>query len=319
MAVYNEEKRIGKVLRSVFEQNYPKNKMEVIVIDDNSSDKTVQIAKKFPVKIIISKARDAEASVLKGLKAAKGEFYTFIAADMEYCTKNWLRSMVKPLVKNQDIVQVATRYYRHLRGSVINQYLSLDSLQRDPVYQFFSPSLESTIVEKKEGYFITQYTKDKIPPQNAGMFRCAVMRKIYKNKERWMDLDQLCILVEKGYTKFAYVPQAGFYHFHADNFKHLLAKRHRNLTRIYLPQVEQRKYTWFSLETPKGWIKVAYWILLANLFFPLFLRSIYRAFKHRTWLYLLEAPVAMILTDFILFHFLANPQGRKLILNKIHG
>ena len=109
--VFNEEKRIGRVLDSIFNQNYPRELMEVIVIDDSSTDETVKIAKQYPVKIIISDAKDAEVSVLKGLKAAKGEFYTFIAADMEYCTKRWLKMMAKPLMENKDIPQAATRYY----------------------------------------------------------------------------------------------------------------------------------------------------------------------------------------------------------------
>ena len=50
--VYNEEKNIGNTLKSIFSNNYPKKKMEVIVIDDGSKDKTSEIASKFPVKLV---------------------------------------------------------------------------------------------------------------------------------------------------------------------------------------------------------------------------------------------------------------------------
>lgn len=317
VVTYNEEKRIGQALKLIFSQNYPKDKIEVIVIDDSSTDRTVEIAKKFPVKIIMSSSKDAEVSVLKGLRAAEGEFYTFMATDMEYCTKDWLKKMVKPLIENPEIAQAATRYYVHPKDSLVSRYLSLDPLQRDPIYKFFSPSLESTIVERRDGYFITKYAFDKIPPQNAGMYRLSTMKEIYKDADKWMDLDQLCILVERGYTKFAYVPEAGFYHFHVDDFKHLLEKRYRNLTRVYLPNVNTRRYTWFHLDDFQGMMKIFIWILLANSMLPLFIKSIYLAIKNKTWLYLLEAPTAVILTDFILFHFLFSHQGRGFIIKNI--
>ena len=311
LVVYNEEKRIKKVLDNIFNLDYPHDKLEVIVMDDGSKDRTVEIAKKYPVKVIVNEVKDAEVNLLKAFKISKGKYFTFTAGDMFYCTKHWLKLMVKPLEENPDIVQSATRYYRHPKDSIISQYISLDPLQRDPIYRFFSPSLEDMIKEKRDGYYVTEYSSTKIPPQNAGVYRTSVMRGIYKDKDRWMDLDQFCILIEKGFTKFAYVPQAGFYHFHVDNLIHLLKKRYRNLTKIYLPQLPQRRYKWFSLDSPRDLIKMILWIIIANSFFPLFIRSLFRSITERTYLHLLDAPVALILTDFILFHFLASTAGRK--------
>jgi len=44
---YNEEKTILRTLQSVSEIDYPKEKMEVFVVDDGSKDKTGEIIKKF--------------------------------------------------------------------------------------------------------------------------------------------------------------------------------------------------------------------------------------------------------------------------------
>ena len=49
----NEERTLAKTLKSLLALNYPKKKLEIIVIDDNSTDKTVKIAKKFGAKIKI--------------------------------------------------------------------------------------------------------------------------------------------------------------------------------------------------------------------------------------------------------------------------
>lgn len=49
---YNEESDIKDVLDSIKKQNYPKEKIETVVIDDKSTDRTAEIAKKYDVKII---------------------------------------------------------------------------------------------------------------------------------------------------------------------------------------------------------------------------------------------------------------------------
>tara|TARA_B110001454_G_C12716780_1_gene432890 strand:- start:1418 stop:2197 length:780 start_codon:yes stop_codon:yes gene_type:complete len=49
--VLNGQKSIERCLKSVINQNYPKNKIEYIVIDGGSTDKTVSIIKKYKKKI----------------------------------------------------------------------------------------------------------------------------------------------------------------------------------------------------------------------------------------------------------------------------
>jgi len=43
----NEEKNIENCLRSIKNQNYPREKIEIIVVDNNSLDKTKEIALKY--------------------------------------------------------------------------------------------------------------------------------------------------------------------------------------------------------------------------------------------------------------------------------
>ena len=44
----NEERWIGHCLKSIYEQNYPS--FEVIIVDNKSTDNTLEIAKRFPIK-----------------------------------------------------------------------------------------------------------------------------------------------------------------------------------------------------------------------------------------------------------------------------
>src|SRR3989344_6184977 len=47
---YNEEDSIEKTIKSVSASDYPRNKFEILVIDDGSKDKTLEIAEKFASK-----------------------------------------------------------------------------------------------------------------------------------------------------------------------------------------------------------------------------------------------------------------------------
>src|SRR3989344_8657479 len=99
--VYNEEKNLRRLLPSLIKQNYPKNKIEYIVVDDNSTDISVQLAKEFGAKIINVKNHDIERNKGIGLYAAKNDLIYWFDADMELCTNNYFEYMVKPFQDNK--------------------------------------------------------------------------------------------------------------------------------------------------------------------------------------------------------------------------
>lgn len=49
----NEQYNIGELLKEIIAQDYPANLYEIIVIDDNSTDKTAEIARSYGVKVIL--------------------------------------------------------------------------------------------------------------------------------------------------------------------------------------------------------------------------------------------------------------------------
>jgi len=317
---YNEERNIEGSLTSIFAQDYPKDRLEVIVVDDNSTDRTLEIVKKFPVKILHNGKRDGDLSATIGFNNATGDFFTAVGADMQFRGKDWFRQMVKPLMENPNMPAAFTRYYSHPNDSLVTKYLNLDPLQRDLVYQFFSIGFDQVEKEKKNGYYICQYSEDRIPPQTHGLYRVSIMRKIIEKQKIYYDMGNLILLVKEGYTRFGYVPAAGYYHFHADNLRHLLGKRMRNIKRSYLKYntmetTKSSQFKWVDLTNFKDIIKTAILVISANLFFPIFLFSLYRLVKHRNVLYLLEAPITLLLVDTIIFSFLKNVKGRKFLID----
>ena len=78
---FNEERNIGRLLVSIKIQTY-KN-IEVIVVDDESTDKTVEIAKRYNAKVYSRKHSERSAQRNFGAEKSDGEFVFFIDADME--------------------------------------------------------------------------------------------------------------------------------------------------------------------------------------------------------------------------------------------
>jgi len=93
---YNEEKNIASTLKSLLRLNYPKKKLEIIAINDGSTDNTLQIMKKFRkygVKVI-DKPNGGKASALNvGLKKANGEIIVCMDAD-SIVSRNALRNAI---------------------------------------------------------------------------------------------------------------------------------------------------------------------------------------------------------------------------------
>jgi len=86
---YNEEDNIAGTIESVLACKYPRDKLEVIVIDDGSKDKTSEIAKRYPVKLLQKSNSGKADSLNQGINLAKGEFIGVVDAD-SYPEKNAL-------------------------------------------------------------------------------------------------------------------------------------------------------------------------------------------------------------------------------------
>jgi cellulose synthase/poly-beta-1,6-N-acetylglucosamine synthase-like glycosyltransferase len=78
---YNEEKNIKKCLESVKNINYPKNLLEIIVVDDGSTDKTYEIAKKEGVKVYKIKHSGKAKALNFGIEKCSGEYILILDAD----------------------------------------------------------------------------------------------------------------------------------------------------------------------------------------------------------------------------------------------
>lgn len=132
----NEERYLPKLLKNLNSQNF-KN-FEVIVIDGNSEDKTVQAAKnfksKYPLKIITTKIRNVSFQRNLGAKKAKGEIFIFFDADTQI-PKNYLK-------------EIATAF-ENKRPHFLTTYMKVNSIK--PLEKSYA-SLSNLIFETSKNF-----------------------------------------------------------------------------------------------------------------------------------------------------------------------
>lgn len=103
---YNEEKVISNTIEGLIETKYPKK--EIIVIDDGSKDKTLQIALQYKNRVkVLHKENGGKASALNyGLNYAKGEIIVVVDADT-ILGRHSLKEIVKGFSIDKNVAAVA--------------------------------------------------------------------------------------------------------------------------------------------------------------------------------------------------------------------
>ncbi|MDP4039281.1 MAG: glycosyltransferase family 2 protein [Candidatus Pacearchaeota archaeon] len=101
---YNGKDCLDNCIKSLTKLNFPKDKYEIIVVDNNSPDESWKIVKKFrKVKLIRSMENTGFAGGNNiGVKHAKGKYIALINNDAE-ADSEWLNQLLKPLEKDKSV------------------------------------------------------------------------------------------------------------------------------------------------------------------------------------------------------------------------
>jgi len=92
--VYNGEKYVAQCIENILHQTY--NNLEIIVINDGSTDDSAKIAEHYPVHLINQENRGLSASRNRGIEAATGEYIHFMDVD-DYINQEYYSSMAEAI------------------------------------------------------------------------------------------------------------------------------------------------------------------------------------------------------------------------------
>ncbi len=210
---YNEEKTIAKTIESVLKLDYPKDKLKVIVVNDGSTDRTLEIAKKYEEAgvLVLSQENKGKAAALNhGLKHVDTEFVACLDAD-SFVRKDTLKKMIVyftndmvsavcPLMKvnNPKNLLQKLQWLEYILYAFLKKiYAAMNSVHVTPgPFSIYRTSVvkklggfdESSIVEDQEiawrmqrhHYIIRQSMEGEVLT-NAP----ATLRQLYKQRRRW--------------------------------------------------------------------------------------------------------------------------------------
>jgi cellulose synthase/poly-beta-1,6-N-acetylglucosamine synthase-like glycosyltransferase len=213
VATHNNEQTINECLKAIFELNYPKDSLEVIVVDGCSTDATVEIAEKYPGKVV-SAPLNAPAAYNFAMKMISNEVLGFIDSDAKV-EKEWLNKLITYL----DDPQVAG-----VSGSI-------------ETWNKENPWAKSIGYDIKNRYARLKKYVVRVATMNLLLKKSAVeaVGGFDENLPSQYDTDLGFRITSKGY-KVIYEPSAKCYHFHRSTVNGYFRQQlqyGKNTTKLY--------------------------------------------------------------------------------------
>ncbi|MDH5770133.1 MAG: glycosyltransferase family 2 protein [Candidatus Bathyarchaeota archaeon] len=209
---YNRKQELTRLIESIKQSDYPKESMEIIVVDDASTDGTYgSIRKRFPeVKVIRNTKRRMTSGARNiGIKCSKGDYLFFIDHD-NVIDRNAINELVNFMKRNRDVGLAGPVMYYY---SVPKEIWCAGGKLRHPLY-FTTWMYQHETSESPKIANSYAIECDYIP--NAFMVRKQIIKEVGFFDEKnfpllWEDADFSLKIRQRGYRIVA-VPKAKVWH-----------------------------------------------------------------------------------------------------------
>lgn len=281
----NCDKFLNICLDSIIIQDYPKELIEILIIDGGSTDNTVEVAKKYTDKIYNNPLKTGEAGKAIGVKNARNELIALIDSDNLLPNDSWFKEMVQPFLKDNSIIGSEPIEYTYRKeDSCITRYCALMGM--NDIICLFIGNYDrfchltgrwtglKVISEDKGSYLKLTFSNENINQvptlgANGTFFKRDFFNKLSVNKYLF-DID---LIIEKilNTSKPIYFAKVknGIIHIFSGNIKTFIRKQKRRIV-DYKKYRGYRKYQWENLNR-KGLLKfILYTILVLPLIFQSF-------------------------------------------------
>lgn len=113
ITTYNYAQYVERAIRSALEQSLPQNQLEILVINDCSTDRTPDILANYEEEVRVYNLEEnlgLSGARNFGIKKARGQFVVFLDAD-DYIHRDLLKTQKLFLDENNALDAVSTDYY----------------------------------------------------------------------------------------------------------------------------------------------------------------------------------------------------------------
>lgn len=318
---YNAGRCLRACLESIRNQEYPQDKIEILIADGGSQDNTCRIADEFGAKIFDNPYRLAEYGLAIAVKNSTGEFLVLAASDNELIGKDWLKNMLLPFFYDSRVSAEWGRLKSASNDCSINHYYAL--IQNDPLTFFVNKNLDTYIKNtepiKEDGQIYYIFDVEPVRPlpwgANCLIYKSQSVKKFWQRSDYIGDNDVFQMMVEIGSNRVAYNPGLKIYHHTVGNLFDWIGKWKRNFKEHFLNKLETRNLNWAFVSHFE--IKVLLWCIY-SIFIPISsIHSIILAFKYRNifWLYHSIVSFSQALTYFYILT--TTVKGRRLVWDLI--
>jgi glycosyltransferase involved in cell wall biosynthesis len=252
----NAEKYLEECLASIRDQDYARERVEIILADAGSSDGTLEIARRFDVdKVLDNPLLTGEAGKAVGIRAAEGDLVLMVDSDNILVGPDWLRRMVAPFGEEDVISSEALRWHYRRADHFINRYQALAGIN-DPLslyignydrYSYLTgrwtdyPHRE----EARDGWLRVELDPVFVPTMGANGY--LVRREAFSvvpPGEYLFDIDFVHELVQHGYRTIARV-DVPIRHYFCDSVSRFYLKSRRRVDDyFYFASTGSRRYPW---------------------------------------------------------------------------
>lgn len=250
---FNAQEYLEKCLISIRRQAEP---AEIIIVDGGSTDRTLEIAKRYDCKVLSNPQKLAEFGLQIGILATNTDLVVVFAADNELPIDYWIGLVY---------IYFRTRGISALWGRLIGDELPINRyyelIQNDPLCWFLKPP--------------------HVWGANGLVYRTKDIKPIWNTPGYVGDNDAFQTMVEQG-KEFQYIDAPFVIHHHCKSIRHCVGKWWRNHTQHFLPHQKTRNMRWLG---KNFYFKVCLWI--PYVIFLSFPHSLYLAVKdkNKAWLY----------------------------------
>ncbi len=257
---FNSGKTLNQCLKLVREQDYPQDKIEILLGDGGSTDNTLEIAKTHNAIVhnIPPEKQHAEYNRGYAFSKASGEYALILDHDNFLPYKGWLKDLLAPLLENPEMVATTTCYYHYDRSfCLMDRYIALLGTSEplpyylgkdDRMPQFAKTWVLAGQAEDKGKYYSVRFEKDarKIPSlgTNGTLMRTQLIKDHADVRlGHHYPIDVMVDVIKQGFNLFGFTKNSLIHLANSSGFFEFMKRRKDFVEKYHFQDISKRRWS----------------------------------------------------------------------------